>query len=86
MDRERKREREKKMERDTHTENASHPVDRGISEEDKVVRSRLKWVTSLPSLPPRAMVMSGRELLPRPGHVWVHGPDAATVCVNVSDT
>lgn len=47
-------------ERETNRQNGSFPVDRGISEEVKVVRSRLKWVTSLP---PWAMVMSGPRLM-----------------------
>lgn len=42
-------------------ENSSFLVDRGISEEVKELRSRLRWVALLP---PRAMVMPDPWLLP----------------------
>lgn len=66
------------------------PVDRGISEEVKAVRSRLRWMSCWP---PRAMVMSGPGLLLKPmsGSVallqlWsVLMPEAATTTEGQED-
>lgn len=43
--------------------NGSGPVERNGSEEVKVMRNMLRWMACLP---PRAMVMSWPQLLPRP--------------------
>lgn len=61
-------------------QNGSCPVERGRSEEVKAVRNGLRWEACLPTW---AKVISGPSWVAAPNHVWIHGPAASVVCVNV---